>query len=69
MTYDYGTHEVLDRTYIVMELLSYVSEQPQVLANPEWAALTQSAHDALWKLYRAVGSMKDDDAKALEGEK
>lgn len=53
--YDYGTHECMDRTYLVMELLSYVSEHPQVKENSEWAELADQAHTALFKLYQSIG--------------
>jgi len=57
--YDFGTHECLDRTYLVMELLSYVSEHPQVKANEEWRELADTAHGALWKLYQSIGAVDD----------
>lgn len=53
--YDYGTHECLDRTYIVMELFSYVSEHPQIKENAQWVELADKAHTALWNLYQSVG--------------
>lgn len=53
--YDYGTHECLDRTFIVMEMLSYVSEHPQVKECSEWKELAGKAHSALWDLYHAIG--------------
>lgn len=53
--YDYGTHECLDRTFLVMELLSYVSEHPQVVSEPEWKDMADSAHQQLWLLYQAIG--------------
>jgi hypothetical protein len=53
--YDYGTHECLDRTFLVMEMLSYVSEHPQVKECPEWEDLVGKAHSALWDLYQAIG--------------
>jgi len=59
MIYDYGTHECLDRTYLVMEMFSYVSEHPQVKASAEWTALADEAHTALWKLYQAIGNTSD----------
>lgn len=54
--YDFGTHECVDRTYLVMELLSYVSEHPQVKADPEWRDMAEKAHGALWVLYQSLGS-------------
>lgn len=54
--YDYGTHECLDRTYLVMELLSYVSEHPQVRRDKNWTELAETAHSALWALYQAIGN-------------
>lgn len=59
--YDYGTHECLDRTYIVMELFSYVSEHPQVRCDEEWKKLADDAHDALYKLYSAIGETMDEE--------
>jgi hypothetical protein len=59
--YDYGTHECLDRTYLVMELLSYVSEHPQVIENETWAALAQQAQDTLYNLYSAIGETIPDN--------
>ena len=59
--YDYGTHECLDRTYLVMELFSYVSEHPQVVDNPEWKAMADRVHDEMWKLYQAIGNSDMED--------
>ncbi|OCJ12520.1 hypothetical protein A6U86_05720 [Rhizobium sp. AC27/96] len=61
--YDYGTHECLDRTYLVMEMFSYVSEHPQVKANPQWTEMAEKAHHALWELYQAIGATSGDEAK------
>ena len=57
--YDFGTHECLDRTYLVMELLSYVSEHPQVKEQPEWSKACDEAHTTLWNLYQSIGAEVD----------
>lgn len=62
MAYDYGTHECLDRTHLVMELLSYVSEHPQVVANPDWLKRAEEAHQVLFDLYQAIGATMEPDA-------
>ena len=54
--YDFGAHECVDRTYIVMEMLSYVSGHPKVKESPELADLAEKAHGALWVLYQSLGS-------------
>lgn len=53
--YDYGTHECTDRTFIVMEMLSYVTDHPQVQECAGWKDLAEKAHDALWNPYQAIG--------------
>ena len=58
-TYDYGTHECVDRTYLVMELLSYVSEHPQVKNDLVWSDMAEKAHNALWVLYQSIGADMD----------
>lgn len=59
--YDYGTHECLDRTYLCMELFSYVSEHPQVEENPEWKAQADRIHSEMWKLYQDIANSDDGE--------
>jgi len=61
MKYDYGTHECLDRTYMTMELFSYVSQHPQIKANEEWQKMAGIAHSALYTLYNAIGETQEVD--------
>jgi hypothetical protein len=55
-TYDYGTHECLDRTAMVMHLFSSVQEHPQVVADPTWSDMADKAMRALMALYQSIGN-------------
>lgn len=54
-TDDYHVHEALDRTFIVMEMLSYVSEHPAIVERLEWKEKAEKAHDILFELYQMIG--------------
>jgi len=54
---EFGRHEVLHMSMFLQravdeELLNHA----QVQANPEWKAMAETAFDALYRLYQAVGS-------------
>lgn len=53
----FGRHEVLHMSSF---LLSAVDEQllehEQIQTNPQWKALAEKAHDALFALYQSIGS-------------
>lgn len=53
---DYHIHEALDRTFIAMEMFSYVSEHPAVTANSEWLKKAEAAHHEMWELYQMIGA-------------
>ena len=53
---DYHWHEVVDRTYLVMEMLgSALENHPVILATPELEKLLGRAHAALFRLYQTAG--------------
>ena len=60
----YGCHELLDRTYLVSNMVeSYVLTHPACVQNPQWFALAQRASDALQDLYQRI-SAEHLDAEA-----
>lgn len=55
---EYGRHEVLHMaSYLSRAVASELGEHAQVLANPEWKALADTAAESLWALYQAVGAV------------
>ena len=53
----YGCHELLDRTYLVSNMVeSYVLTHPACVQNPQWFALAQRASDALQDLYQRISA-------------
>jgi hypothetical protein len=61
----FGNHELLDRTYLVMNLLEqHVLDHPACLREPSWYALANRAFDALFELYQEVGAAQPEDAPA-----
>jgi hypothetical protein len=56
-TDDYGRHEVLHMAEFLSRVVtSELHEHAQVQANPAWKALADTAGQALWDLYQAVGA-------------
>jgi hypothetical protein len=54
---DYGRHEVLHMAqFLSRAVWSELGEHAQVQANPAWKALADTAGQALWDLYQAVGA-------------
>lgn len=53
---DYHIHEALDRTFIAMEMFSYVSEHPAVKANKDWLKKAEDAHSIMYELYQMIGA-------------
>lgn len=52
---DYGTHEALDRTYMITEMMDLLVGHPQILENPEWLHLAERALQNLLDLYQSIG--------------
>lgn len=51
---DYGRHEILDRSEMIMSLVGdYLMEHKDIRGDEK--ALARRAHDALFRLYQAVG--------------
>ena len=65
----YGCHELLDRTYLVSNMLdSYVLTHPACVQNPQWFALAQQASDALHDLYQRISAVHlDAEAPSAPG--
>lgn len=54
---DYGRHEVLHMAaFLSKAMASELGDHAQVRANPAWKALADTAGQALWDLYQAVGA-------------
>ncbi len=54
---EFGRHEVLHMSMFLQRAVEEeLIDHAQVQANPEWKALAETAFDALYKLYQAVGS-------------
>ena len=52
----HGCHEALHMAHVLGELVSHrLMDHPAVAARPEWSALAEQAHDALFALYQAIG--------------
>lgn len=53
----YGCHEALHTASVVMDLVeTSLIGHPAVAAKPEWKALAEKAHGALFDLYQAIGA-------------
>ncbi len=50
-----GKHEALDRTFLIMEMFSYVSDHPEVRRNIDWNARAEEIENKLYELYQAIG--------------
>lgn len=52
----YGCHEALHTASVVMSLIeTSLISHPAIAAKPEWKALAEQAHGALFDLYQAIG--------------
>jgi hypothetical protein len=53
---DYHWHEVVDRTWLCMEMLACALENhPVIKSEPELDALLGAAHSAMFRLYQTAG--------------
>lgn len=53
----FGLHEVLHMSNFLMDAVDeQLLQHAQIENNPEWKALAEQAHDALYNLYQAIGS-------------
>lgn len=53
----FARHEALHMSLFLCEAVGeQLLEHPAVAARSDWAALAAQAHDALWRLYQAVGA-------------
>ena len=60
----FGRHEVLHMSCFLMEAVDeQLLQHAQIENNPRWKALAEQAHDALFRLYQAIGT---DEAPADE---
>lgn len=51
---NYGCHELLDRVYIIAEMLdTYVLSHPDI--TPQWQAQAVEAQSILFNLYHTIG--------------
>jgi hypothetical protein len=54
---DYSRHEALHMSSFLMDAVARaLMEHPAIRAKPEWAALVEKAHQALFDLYQAIGA-------------
>lgn len=54
---EFGRHEVLHVSSILCDQVDrYLLDHDQIRQNAEWQALAASAHDALFRLYQAIGA-------------
>jgi len=62
---DYGRHEVLHMAQFLSRAIEQeLGEHAQVRANPAWKALADTAGQALWNLYQAVGAQHMTDEQS-----
>jgi hypothetical protein len=55
---EFHWHEVVDRSYLCMEMLACALEDhPVIEDNPELAELLEKAHSAIFKLYQRAGDL------------
>ena len=60
-----GSHELLDRTYLVLNLLEqHILDHPACVREPSWYELAERAAAALRTLYQKVGAAQPEDAPA-----
>lgn len=43
-------------------------EHPSVAARADWTALAERAHDALWRLYQAIGAEAVPATAGVDGD-
>jgi len=56
---EFGRHEVLHMSSFLMGAVAeQLLEHEQIASNPEWKALANRAHDALFDLYQAIGASR-----------
>jgi hypothetical protein len=55
---DYGRHEVLHMSnFLCNSVGNELMEHAQIQNNPAWQALAETAHQALFDLYQAIGEV------------
>lgn len=53
----FARHEALHMSLFLCEAVgTQLLEHPALAERAEWSALAAQAHDALWRLYQAIGS-------------
>jgi hypothetical protein len=53
----FARHEALHMSLFLCEAVgAQLLEHPAVATRAEWTALAEEAHDALWRLYQAIGA-------------
>ncbi|TIO36541.1 hypothetical protein [Mesorhizobium sp.] len=53
----FGCHEALHMASVAADLVdTTLVQHPAVAAEPEWLALAEAAHKALFDLYQAIGA-------------
>jgi hypothetical protein len=53
----FARHEALHMSLFLCEAVgAQLLEHPAVAARAEWTNLAEQAHDALWRLYQAIGA-------------
>ena len=53
----FARHEALHMSLFLCEAVgAQLLEHPAVSAHVPWARLAEEAHDALWRLYQAIGA-------------
>lgn len=54
---DYYTHEALDRTNLIMDLIEEaLSLHPAIIHNEAWELKVRAAHQELFELYQMIGA-------------
>lgn len=52
----FGCHEALHMANVALEIVDrHLLEHPAIALKPEWFALAERAHKALFDLYQAIG--------------
>ncbi|MBF0353825.1 MAG: hypothetical protein HQL43_01135 [Alphaproteobacteria bacterium] len=52
----FGCHEALHMASVSLEIVDrHLLEHPAIALKPEWFALAEKAHQALFDLYQAIG--------------
>ena len=58
-----GGHELLDRTYLILNLIEqHLLDHPSCLRDPSWFATAERAAAALRELYQDVGAAQPENA-------